>query len=60
MRIDNFCKNNGLEYDVVDVGKIGFLAKLGLRKKGIKTPAICAGERKSCAAFPQTKTSRSF
>ena len=48
MRIDIFCKKNALEYEVVDVGRMSFLAKLGLRKKGIKTPAICLGERTLC------------
>jgi hypothetical protein len=48
MRIDNFCKNNTLEYEVVDVGSMSFLAKLGLRRKGIKTPAICLGEKRLC------------
>jgi len=48
MRIDNFCKNNGLEYEVVDVGKISLLAKLELRMRGIKTSAVCAGEKKRC------------
>jgi hypothetical protein len=41
-RIENFCKKSNLEYEVVDV------AKLGLRGKGIKTPAICLGEKKLC------------
>jgi len=47
-RIGSFCKNNALEYEVVDVGRMSFLAKLGLRRKGIKTPAICVGEKKLC------------
>jgi hypothetical protein len=48
MRIENFCKNNALEYEVVDVGSMSFLAKLALRRKGIKTPAVCAGEKTRC------------
>jgi hypothetical protein len=48
MRIEDYCKNNALEYEVVDVGSMGFLAKLGLRMKGIKTPAICSGEKTLC------------
>jgi hypothetical protein len=47
-RIENFCKNNALEYEVVDVGSMSFLAKLALRKKGIKTPAVCAGKKTLC------------
>jgi len=48
MRVESFCKNNRLEYEVVDVGKMSFLAKLGLRRKGIRTPAVCAGEKTLC------------
>ena len=48
MRIDNFCKNNALEYEVVDIGNMSFLARLGLRMKGVKTPAICSGEKTLC------------
>jgi len=48
MRIDNFCKNKALEYEVVDVGNMSFLARLGLRMKGVKTPAICSGEKMLC------------
>ena len=47
-RTENFCKSNALEYEVVDVGSLNFLAKLALRKKGIKTPAICTGKRTLC------------
>ena len=47
-RIENFCKNNALEYEVVDVGSMSFLARLALRKKGITTPAICAGKKTLC------------
>jgi len=48
MRIDGFCRNNGLEYEVVDVGRMSSVAKLGLRRKGVKTPAICAGDKTLC------------
>jgi hypothetical protein len=48
MRIEGYCKNNGLEYEVVDVGSMGFLARVGLRMKGIKAPAICSGEKTLC------------
>ena len=44
-RIDNFCKHNTLEYEVIDIGRKSFLAKLGLRMRGIKTPAICKGKK---------------
>ena len=45
MRVEIFCKSNRLEYEVVDVGRMSFLAKLWLRRKGIKTPAVCVGEK---------------
>lgn len=45
MRVDGFCKNNGLKYDVVDLEGTGFLAKLMLRMKGIKAPAVVFGQR---------------
>jgi len=48
MRIDNFCKKYALEYEVVDVESMSFLARLGLRMKGVKTPAICSGEKTLC------------
>jgi hypothetical protein len=44
-RIENFCRNNALEYEIVDVGSLSFFARLGLRMKGIKTPTVCLGER---------------
>jgi hypothetical protein len=43
LRVGDFCKNNGLEYDVVDLGTISFLARLRLRMKGVNAPAICCG-----------------
>jgi hypothetical protein len=48
MRVENFCRSNRLEYEVVDVGRMSFSAKLGLRRKGIRTPAVCAGEKTLC------------
>ena len=48
MRIESYCKNNALEYQVVDVGRLNFLARLRLRLKGVRTPAICSGEKTLC------------
>lgn len=45
MRVDDFCKNNGLEYEVVDLEGTGFLGKLVLRMKGIKAPTVTFGQR---------------
>lgn len=46
MKIDVFCLKNALKHEVVDVGTMNFFAKLGLKMKGIKTPAIYAGDRR--------------
>lgn len=45
MRVEDFCKNNGLEYNIVDLGNMSFLARLRLRMKGVNAPAICCGEK---------------
>jgi len=45
MRVENFCKDNGLEFEVVDLGTISFLKRLKLKMKGLKTPAIGCGEK---------------
>jgi hypothetical protein len=48
MRVDGFCKNNGLKYDVVDLEGTSFLGKLILRMKGIKAPAVVFGQHTLC------------
>jgi hypothetical protein len=48
MRVEDFCKNNGLEYNIVDLGIMSFLARLRLRMKGVNVPAICCGEKIIC------------
>jgi hypothetical protein len=45
MRVEDFCKNNGLEYNIIDLGTMSFLARLRLRIKGVNAPAICCGEK---------------
>jgi hypothetical protein len=45
MRVEDFCKNNGLQYNIIDLGTMSFLARLGLRLKGVKAPAICCREK---------------
>ena len=45
MNVEDFCKNNGLKYDIVDLGTMSFLARLRLRIKGVNAPAIRCGER---------------
>lgn len=45
MRVEDFCKNNGLEFKVIDLGTISFLARLKLKMKGLNTPAIFCGEK---------------
>ena len=48
MRVEDFCKNNGLEYNIIDLGTTSFLARLRLRMKGVNAPAICCGEKIIC------------
>ena len=45
MRVEDFCKNNGLQYNIIDLGTMSFLARLRLRMKGVNAPAICYGEK---------------
>jgi len=45
MRVEDFCKNNGLQYDIVDLGTMSFLARLRFRIEGVSSPAICCGEK---------------
>jgi hypothetical protein len=45
MRVEDFCKNKGLQYDIIDLGTTSFLARLRSRIKGISPPAICCGEK---------------
>jgi hypothetical protein len=42
-RVEEFCKANGLEYTIVDLGKLGRITRLRLRMKGIRTPTVCCG-----------------
>jgi len=48
MRVEDFCKNNGFEYNIVDLGNMSFLARLRLRVKGVNAPAVCCGEKILC------------
>jgi hypothetical protein len=45
MRVEDFCRSNDLEFEVVDIGQVNFLSRLRLRMKGLKTPSVCCGER---------------
>ena len=45
MRVEDFCRSNGLEFEIVDVGQMSFLSRLRLRIGGLKTPSVCCGER---------------
>jgi len=44
-RVEDFCSSNGVEFEVVDFGTIGFLRSLRLKMKGLKDPAIGCGEK---------------
>lgn len=45
MRVEDFCKSNGLELEVIDVGPMNLPSRLRFRMKGLKTPSVCRGER---------------
>ena len=38
--VDEFCKENGLEYEVVDITNVSFASKMRLMFKGIKAQTI--------------------
>jgi len=44
-RVEDFCSSNGVDFEVVDFGTIGFLKSLKLKMKGLKNPAISCGEK---------------
>lgn len=46
--IEEYCRNNGLEYEVIDLAAMSFLQRLQLRMKEIKVPAVCYGEEIVC------------
>jgi hypothetical protein len=48
VRVEDFCRSNGLEYSVVDLGTLSFLVRLRLRMKGVNAPAVCYGEKMFC------------
>jgi len=45
MMVEAFCKNNGLEFEIIDVGTVNFLTRMKLQIKGLRTPAIKCGEK---------------
>lgn len=45
LRTDDFCKEHGLNLEIIDLGTVDFLEKLKLKIKGVTTPAICCGKR---------------
>lgn len=45
MRVEDSCKNNGLECEIIDLGTMSFLARLKLKMKGLKNPAVSCGEK---------------
>ena len=45
LQIDVFCKEHGLNLEIVDLGTVDFLEKLKLKIKGVTTPAVCCGKR---------------
>ncbi len=45
IRINEFCNENGLELEIIDLATLNILDKLKHRIKGIRNPATCYGER---------------
>lgn len=45
IQVEEFCRSNDLEYEVIDLGTKGFVERLGLKMKGVKAPAVCYGEK---------------
>jgi len=45
MRVEGFCRNNGLEFEIIDLGTTNFLTKLKLKMKGLKPPTVCCGDK---------------
>ncbi|MGC9346205.1 MAG: hypothetical protein ACP5ER_05395 [Candidatus Bathyarchaeales archaeon] len=45
MCVEDFCKDNGLEFEVVDLGIMGFLARLKLKMKGLRTLPLGAEKK---------------
>ena len=40
------CKENNLEYEIIDIGNLNFLSKMKLFFKGIRAPAVAFGGKK--------------
>jgi hypothetical protein len=38
--VSEFCEENGLEYEIVDIAKLSFVSKLKLMFKGMKAPTL--------------------
>jgi hypothetical protein len=45
MRVEDFCRRNAIEFDVVDVGNLSFLEKVRGRIVGLRTPAVSCGKK---------------
>ena len=45
MRVEDFCKKYGLEFKTIDLGTLSFLARLNLKMKGSKPPAVSCVEK---------------
>ncbi|RLG91204.1 hypothetical protein DRO34_04420 [Candidatus Bathyarchaeota archaeon] len=44
--VEAFCKKHGFDFEIIDFAKLGFLDKMKLKRKGVKTfPAILYGEK---------------
>ena len=44
-RVETFCEESAIEFEVVDVGTLGFLKKLESGIVGLKTPTVSCGKK---------------
>jgi len=44
--VEDFYKNNDLEFEIIDLGTLDFLARLKLKMEGLKPPSISYREKK--------------
>ncbi|UCH32296.1 MAG: hypothetical protein JSV05_02650 [Candidatus Bathyarchaeota archaeon] len=44
--VAGFCKKNAIEYEIIDMAKLGLMGKMKLALKGLKAPVITYGKTK--------------
>jgi hypothetical protein len=56
--VEDFCRNNGLQYEIVDLGQMSFSKKLRSRMVSMKTPTVCCQEKTFYGVPKQTDLER--